>query len=314
MQALSLPVIIVQWSVQTEGLGIEGHAQAEQSSVRQSLKTTPADTPSSTRSTDSKYKDVVSRSTQSFTTPENSPGQLIDYEPIDRAIIEKPQTQLQQQEAQIEASENTQPDASSGNTQPPLRRSTRQRRAPKRYSPTCFCFYINTINKQGESVLKSRRLDRQQSEYQRTTPSAISVESKSCSVIQATEYKTSLQPAAGKVIIKLLMLALLFMNIGKCSKANDELLNDLLGRAYICPRHADAMMFEFGPPPQCIQKQSSEQVKTVYITPYFKKILSEPFPLYSCVVEIETTATNMGFFGSKGIVGHEIQYTAIDEH
>ena len=29
--------------------------QAEQSSVRQSLKTTPADTPSSTRSTDSKY-------------------------------------------------------------------------------------------------------------------------------------------------------------------------------------------------------------------------------------------------------------------
>ena len=82
------------------------------------------------------------------------------------------------------------------------------------------------------------------------------------------------------------------MNIGKCSGANDELLNDLLGRAYICPRHADAMMFEFGPPPQCIQKQSSEQVKTVYITPYFKKILSEPFPLYSCVVEIETTATN----------------------
>ena len=123
----------------------------------------------------------------------------------------------------------------------------------------------------------------------------------------------SLQSAAGKVIITLLMLALLFMNIGKCSEANDELLNDLLGRAYICPRHADAIMFEFGPPPQCIQKQSSEQVKTVYITPYFKKILSEPFPLYNCVVEIETTATNMRFFGSKGIVSHEIQYTAIDE-
>ena len=73
------------------------------------------------------------------------------------------------------------------------------------------------------------------------------------------------------------------------------------------------MMFEFDPPPQCIQKQSFEQVKTIYITPYFKKILSEPFLLYSCVVEIETTATKMGFFGSKGIVGHEIQYTAIDE-
>ena len=280
--------------------------QAEQSSVRQSLKTTPVNTSSSTQSTDSKYTDAVSRSTPSFTTPENSPGQLIDYKPIDRAIVEEPQTQLQQQEAQIEASENTQPDASSVNTQPSLRRSTRQRRASKRYSPTCFCFYINTINKQGESVLKSRRLNRQQPEYQyqcRALP-PISEESKICCVIQATEYKTSLQPVAGKVIITLLMLALLFMNIDKCSGANDELLNDLLGKAYICPRHADAMMFEFGPLPRCIQKQSSEQVKTVYITPYFKKILSEPFPLYSCVVEIETTATNMGFFGSKGIVGH----------
>ena len=33
----------------------------------------------------------------------------------------------------------------------------------------------------------------------------------------------------------------------------------------------------------------------------------------TCVVEIETTATNMGFFGSNGILSHEIQYTAIDE-
>jgi hypothetical protein len=148
-----------------------------------------------------------------------------------------------------------------------LRRSTRVRHAPQRYSPTSY--YC--------SAVFTRPAPRPQSQLSLTQ------------------------------VLTLLFLAL-------CVRTNGEvLLSSQLGPARLCLKHAEGHYIELGPPPSCKIEPKFSVIENVFVTPYFKRTLSDNFPIYSCTLEIEKTITFMSFFGGHAITGHSIEYQLFDE-
>ena len=148
-----------------------------------------------------------------------------------------------------------------------LRRSTRARHAPQRYSPTSYY----------------------------------------CSAVFTRPAPRPQPPLSVLKVITLLFLTLF-------ARVNAEImLSSQLGPARLCLRHAEGQYIELGSPPSCKIEPKFHEIENVFVTPYFKRTLSDNFPIYSCTLEIEKTVTFMSFFGGHAITGHGIEYQLIDE-
>ena len=100
------------------------------------------------------------------------------------------------------------------------------------------------------------------------------------------------------------------------SIAHPLALSTFLGPAKVCTRseHSLLMFSVNSTPPNCDIERKYTAVKHVFVTPYFRKTISEHFPMYSCTIETEITKSYMSFFGAKSILGHESIFEPVNEH
>ena len=181
---------------------------------------------------------------------------------------------------------------------PPLRRSTRERHAPVRYNPAVF--FCNHVT-----------LAPQQRSQQR--PKVHAAE-------QFTRPVTNHSSAFAFTVALLLMFS--FCSPTSCAVIQEpqtyqitagQELSKTLGSAKLCLKNNHGQLVEIGKPPDCNIMYHQANVKNVFVTPYFRKLLSEHFMLYSCTVEIEQTWTYMNFVGGRTITQHSISYRPLNE-
>lgn len=145
-----------------------------------------------------------------------------------------------------------------------LRRSTRTRHAPDRYSPTSYyCYAVNS------NPLPSAR-NRARLELQHNTLTSLTI------------------------------LLILFMTV--CPTVHGELLSSQLGPAKLCSKHADGQYFDLGQPPTCKIERKFSQIENIFVTPFFRKTLSDTFPIYSCIFEIVCSCPFLEAMPLQGIV------------
>ena len=159
--------------------------------------------------------------------------------------------------------------------------STRQRRAPLRYSSSNECFHFTT---------------------QRVK------------LFPNLQHKAShnfLSVSKSAIIIFILFS---LCTVRQCENINAQTnLANSIGPAKICSRGKDAILFSLSNPPDSKIPTQENNIVPILIQPFFQKTLPPTFNLFTCTIKIESTTTYISFFGSKDIVGHSITIKPIQK-
>ena len=165
-----------------------------------------------------------------------------------------------------------------------LRRSTRQRHVPNRYgfSPTFFT---------SSSLRGTERWQRPPTD-------------KAINLMAA--------PIQGLKLPSVFIILLCFLAIFTSVDSQLQPVSNVLGTAKLCLKNNHGQLIDLGLPPDCTLHHKPVEVQNLFVTPYFRKLLSDSFLAYACTVETETTITYTNFFGARSVTSHNITYKPAD--